>query len=541
MSSSWVRPILSQSIAPMTPPRSSTGNDSLGDHEMHNSSSTSSKPAAKKRKKPTASIGDARTRLARRSTPTLSRDTLWIDEYRPASMEDLSIHKAKTTQSQPFLIMKGATGTGKSSVLERLCADSHLRLVEWTNPLLAGSSDASTLDDSAVISATATASFLDFFVRGSLYAEPTDVLLVREFPILSRAGLAKLHAAMHGMLLRRNRIPRIVFILTTFNTPSSDFDDTIAHRNMGYGGGGGSNLDVVDEFHLVPPDCKKAFHVISFNAVAPTYMKKALKRIADARGLSVDTASIITSSRGDLRSAINTLQFSNSDVGGAGDDTLVPPPLLACTQDQWRSLFSGVGRAMYAQRVPPPGAAVVSVPLPPHLQRFDRAVPLEVDPTVVMTNLPVAHDLYAMYLHSNYPLYRRTLSKAAAAAEAFSRYDAGRRAIAASCDLPPAIDLALMMQISFTHDVTDQELDRDLSALAADQTIGIDWDDFDGDRKTDSPPWSKPSSFQPCAVCASGAITCAQRVSLRSRRLCNVERVVSHCIAARRSARKRRQ
>ncbi|ORZ37838.1 Rad17 cell cycle checkpoint protein-domain-containing protein, partial [Catenaria anguillulae PL171] len=313
--------------------------------------------------------------------PPASTDTLWIDEFAPKTSDQLVIHSGKVKQvrewltttfkSKPFLAVTGPPGTGKLSTVLAIAADLNLRVLEWVNPLFAGTSAIVQMDDDGQSISTAPSiiqSFLDFLSRGTRYSQPSDLLLFRDFPIFSKSGLDRTHAVLTSLLRTRSRIPRIVFIFTDFNIPDSDFGHS--------GSRASSNLE------------------------CPIH-------------------------HGDLRAAINTLQFAHLSRTTASST-------LECTSDRSRSLFRAVGRCMYAQRVPPPSGHT-PVPLPPHLAaRWSRAHPLEVDPSAILTNLAVSSDLFAMYLHANYPEYIRPLAAHVFVADAFVDADmlqrAGRRA-----------------------------------------------------------------------------------------------------------------
>ncbi|CAF0873379.1 unnamed protein product [Rotaria sordida] len=135
--------------------------------------------------------------------------------------------------------------------------------------------------------------------------------------------------SFHSILRELKRIAYhpIVFIITdnsslsTFNNPNVLF-----------------SLSVVDEFKI---------EQISFNPIAPTYMKKALQLIIQQASLlklnppSRDCINdIIQTANGDLRLAINTLQFSsNSKVKfSIGKFN---------SKDTCLSLFQGLGRILY--------------------------------------------------------------------------------------------------------------------------------------------------------------------------------------------------
>ncbi|CAF3507401.1 unnamed protein product [Adineta steineri] len=97
------------------------------------------------------------------------------------------------------------------------------------------------------------------------------------------------------------------------------------------------SLSIIDELKI---------EHISFNAIAPTYMKKGLENIIHQASLlklkppSRDCINdIIQTANGDLRLAINTLQFSSS-LKKSSVLTVIP-------KDTCLSLFQGLGRILY--------------------------------------------------------------------------------------------------------------------------------------------------------------------------------------------------
>ncbi|KAI9183079.1 RFC checkpoint protein Rad17 [Blastocladiella emersonii ATCC 22665] len=421
----------------------------------------------------------------RLTPPLLKRapsDTLWIDEHRPETVSDLVVHNGKVKQiqawmsesykTQPFLAATGPSGTGKLCTVEAVARSLKLTVVEWTNPALAGGSGNTDFRDEDT-APTVLESFLDFLARGTRYAKDDDLFLLRDYPIFSASGLERAQAAIRGMLRARRRIPRIVLLFTDFNLPS----DTDSGDRWASSSSSSSNIECPTLRVLFPADSLHACHVISFNPVAPSLLKKALSRIALAHGVRCNLQPIIDSCHGDLRAAINTLQFSALTLGRSARDAEL------CSTERSRSLFRAIGRPMLNKRLPapPPPASATPTPsstqgneylqlhLPPHLAQWTRA-PLEVEPADLLVNLQVSSDFYALCLHANYPEYITRLSGAVFLADEFAAADALRN---------PVADLARLHAVFLAHGVADPVVDADLSSLIGGQDL--DWDAFDMD------------------------------------------------------------
>ncbi|CAF3474613.1 unnamed protein product [Rotaria sp. Silwood1] len=123
--------------------------------------------------------------------------------------------------------------------------------------------------------------------------------------------------SFHSILRELKRIAYhpIIFIITDNSSLSTSNNPNVLF-----------SLSIIDEFKI---------EQISFNPIAPTYMKKALELIIHQASLlklkppSRDCIhDIIQTANGDLRLAINTLQFSNSEENSTDENTKNQPENL---------------------------------------------------------------------------------------------------------------------------------------------------------------------------------------------------------------------
>ncbi|CAF1456164.1 unnamed protein product [Rotaria magnacalcarata] len=136
-------------------------------------------------------------------------------------------------------------------------------------------------------------------------------------------------SSFHSILRELKRIAYhpIVFVITDNSSLSASNNPNILF-----------SLSIIDELKI---------EQISFNPIAPTYMKKALELIIHQASLlklkppSRDCITdIIQTANGDLRLAINTLQFSSNNKLKVSIGKLN-------SKDTCLSLFQGLGRILY--------------------------------------------------------------------------------------------------------------------------------------------------------------------------------------------------
>ncbi|KAL8598637.1 hypothetical protein ACOMHN_013520 [Nucella lapillus] len=191
---------------------------------------------------------------------------------------------------------------------------------------------------------------------------------------------------------------------------------------------------------LFPPglQAELGLHTISVNPVAPTMMVKVLNKIANLEaaqgGFAVPGARVVEaiamSSAGDVRSAINALQFAcrhdTGDLGRRGatsgvkkaksgsgrglkyagvarQDSGSAPPLTQAAlgaKDTACFLFHALGKILHFKRGDPADSPHHPA-LPPHLSHHDRD-PLLLTPEEVVEKTHLSGDYFNTFLHQNY-------------------------------------------------------------------------------------------------------------------------------------------
>lgn len=249
-------------------------------------------------------------------------EDLWLEKYKPKSELELAVHKKKVAEVRNWfldqlctqvghgsiLLLTGPTGAGKTATVNVLASELGFEVQEWLNPL-------SDTEDEGYFnwkshSQSQVKIFQDFIVRASKY--PTlsifggkgdnsvkKIVLVEDLPNIFFREASKLQEVL-STYKQRGQVP-IVFVIS-----DSHHGDSNVHK-------------------LLPKDVqeKLKIHNISFNPIAQTSLVKALNRIISTEAqlqnkttfeIPVkDTVQLLAqNSGGDIRTAINGLQFSSS-------------------------------------------------------------------------------------------------------------------------------------------------------------------------------------------------------------------------------------
>lgn len=369
----------------------------------------------------------------------------WTEQFAPKDLSELAVHKRKVSdvhqwlemafngRRQKVLVLKGAAGTGKTTTMKLLGDEMKFTISEWRNP--SGTVFASEN------SVSAAQQFEDFVARsgrsGGLQFGTSDdrefhmdddtgqsdeqkLLLVEEFPNTFSRASSTLQSFRSALLqyLASPQLPEsatptpIVLIVseTLLSTNTALADSFTAHRLLGPELNNHPYLDTIE-----------------FNAVAPTFLTKALDSIivkearksGRRRAPGPQVLKQLASS-GDVRSAVSSLEFLclRGDDGELWSSKVsfskqkkskAEAPLTKAEEDALRlisnrestlGIFHAVGKVVYNKRAETSSSAHP----PPWFPQHRRHKVPENDVDELIDELGTDTSTFVAALHENYAL-----------------------------------------------------------------------------------------------------------------------------------------
>jgi cell cycle checkpoint protein len=443
------------------PPLSTTTSGlSLGEVSREGGDFTSKRTTGRQEKRSAAQNTDAVTGFSVEDS-----DMPWCQKHSPVSVSDLAVHKKKVAEVQQWLefalstpagqlmlLLVGPPGCGKTATVTTLAQDMGCTILEWANPVtdVGGSEAEPQPGDLVVYSESQTRLFHSFLVRANRYpalqlgvatsgcGPVKKIVIVEDFPNAFLRDPRKFHEIIRSLAPSLHH--PLVFIVSDSHQRDSSAHNLFSKSH--------TPLDV---------------HTISFNPVAHTALVKTLQRIADSECTKTSSSTaaaardrrglqryqlpprevierLAESSVGDIRSAINALQFtcrtgeggvevmkgqksgrlkrtrsgSSSSTTKMRRHTSSDGGSLAAIggRDNSLFLFRALGKILYCKRETtsdreggegegegaPRGSAVA---LPPHLRHHQRPR-LLVDPEWVVEHSHLSPEMFVLYLHQNY-------------------------------------------------------------------------------------------------------------------------------------------
>ncbi|KAI8029397.1 Cell cycle checkpoint protein RAD17 [Camellia lanceoleosa] len=244
---------------------------------------------------------------------------LWVDKYKPRSLEELAVHKKKVEevklwfeeklrkQKEEFcnnvLLITGQAGVGKSATVHVIASHLGATVCEWETPIPTIWQEHLHNSNSGMHYTSKLDEFENFVERIRKYglipssfnggSRTSNILLIDDLPVANgKVAYERLNRCLH-LLVQSALIPTIILITECGKDDSSDHSP----RNW-------------EELQLSlqrAGACKVAFNPITVNSI-----KKTLSRLCREEHCNVDTEQvdlIARASGGDIRHAITSLQY----------------------------------------------------------------------------------------------------------------------------------------------------------------------------------------------------------------------------------------
>ncbi|KAM9858350.1 cell cycle checkpoint protein RAD17 isoform 2-T2 [Aulostomus maculatus] len=403
-----------------------------------------SKPESKRKRKGEYCNLNSLSSFSLKESALRDHEEPWVDRYSPCSKCELAVHKKKIEEVESWmrvytktskggiLLLTGPSGCGKTATVRVLSQELGLRIQEWINPSSLESVSSIEHDRrmNGLFITSQLTQFQEFLLRANKYnclkmvgdGGVTDMklILIEEFPNQFFRQPTSLHDILRWFV-KTSRCPLVFIVSDSLNRDCSS-------RFL-------FPRQILEELGII---------CISFNPVAPTTIMKILTQISaqesrksSGRMYMPDQAVLETlslGSSGDIRSAINSLQFSalpdtslqkglwrkdqpmtslSKAISRAGPRKKSTKQTMDQEEEQAIGgkdtclfLFRALGRILHSKRGNPECVdqdnGTCGPGLPSHLSQHERG-PLQVDPEDVVERSHMSGEFFNLYLHQNYP------------------------------------------------------------------------------------------------------------------------------------------
>ncbi|CAL5369062.1 unnamed protein product [Camellia sinensis] len=248
-----------------------------------------------------------------------NRKDLWVDKYKPRSLEELAVHKKKVEevklwfeeklrkQKEKFcnnvLLITGHAGVGKSATVHVIASHLGATVCEWETPIPTIWQEHLHNSNSGMHYTSKLDEFENFVERIRKYglipssfnggSQTSNILLIDDLPLANgKVAYERLNRCLH-LLVQSALIPTVILITECGKDESSDHSPR--------------NLEELQLSLQRAGACKVAFNPITVNSI-----KKTLSRLCREEHCNVDAEQvdlIARASGGDIRHAITSLQY----------------------------------------------------------------------------------------------------------------------------------------------------------------------------------------------------------------------------------------
>ena len=430
-------------------------------HKRNSNSQATTNAKASHKKKRQRTLLPALTNASSSKDGTVDMNggsLMWVDKYAPTTRQELCIAPKKVNEvaawldhhtimnngnnkkhnhaynnadhDKKLLILVGRPGIGKSTMMRVLAAESNLDILEWNDSYSAYSHQLESL--------TPLNSFAQFLQQGGVGFTSLDVqesTVVSSFSALE-ASLSSPTKSQNETLstdnnthptTRRGGLILLEELPHLHNSESQErfcdlLTNHVQHSHVPtvwiYSEGSEGQHKPADlERHIRPDILYRHAKILQINPITTTKVKQCLERIAKAQGNSFQVTKdfcerLQLQSGGDIRYAINALQFDQSLCSKSNDTTTsklkgkkrgskkTAAPEAASTEhtrDTQFTAFHALGKLLYAKREPVTKLSSLSS----NSQESEERTPLNFVPEQVLEqcDMDLGHALTYLEFH----------------------------------------------------------------------------------------------------------------------------------------------
>ncbi|KAF5454590.1 hypothetical protein F2P56_024242 [Juglans regia] len=244
---------------------------------------------------------------------------LWVDKYKPRSLEELAVHKKKVEEvkvwfedrlrsskekfSNQVLVITGQAGVGKSATIHTIASHLGARVCEWNTPTPIIWQEHLHNSSTGINYTSKLDEFENFAERIRKYgfipssftggSKSSVILLIDDLPVMNgKAAFRRLQNCLH-LLVQSTRVPTAVLLSDCGKTDSADLTARCFEELQLYLESAGA--------------CKVAFNPITHNSIKRTLSRICRQERCNVAADQIDL--IANASGGDIRHAITSLQF----------------------------------------------------------------------------------------------------------------------------------------------------------------------------------------------------------------------------------------
>ncbi|KAF8978559.1 Cell cycle checkpoint protein rad17 [Entomortierella lignicola] len=464
---------------------------------LTSSPATSSTSSTKTTPGSMSSSQSRRTKQSPKAIVPNQQEDQWAEKYAPSNIEEVAVHYGKIgdvrewleiytdpknreqdSSGGAILVLSGPAGSGKTTVLRMLAKEMGLNIVEWINSVNEnniiqrpsipgeGSWKSASIDEEYI---PVMKAFQEFFSRAQRFSplattrdapqqsqatnNPTlsstrkrNIILIEDLPPISAFSSRRIFQDTISKFANSRSYSSSVLVIIVsdvftkqstellFSNTNESRDPAMTIRTLLPS----AVLERIDSGGKGTPRIKQ----IKFNPIAPTFMKKALRRLIESEfgashAYAPDAAELdqlIEIHDGDIRATINALQFlcyiptkKRKQYREAEERLEEEQQLLhgsenkmTLGQDSSLGIFHAVAKVLYNRRdwsAPHVKFDEDIVKVPPQ-SWSRRRPPLRFNPEKeLIEKLPIEPDLYTLMLHQNYTRHMNTINECQTAIE----------------------------------------------------------------------------------------------------------------------------